>query len=187
MHYLIKTIGFVGVLSLVACQNTAKTTLQHSDIDFFNIPAYFDAEAERLTKLSGLQVQKLVVLDGKEEKEQLNIKDWKKELALFSKIQIHGATQKEKYSVDSSFAADGSLVSVIYRSNDPKTHTKEVSVNFVAKAVSAIQIRTASENEVYLADQLMIYTPDKGYHIEKMQKVTLHSAHNYLIDLKFIQ
>lgn len=184
LHQMGKIIIFLGCWSLLfSCQE--KITINTTATDFFDIPAYFKTEALRLSKIADLKVSKTIKLDGKTESKQLVIDNWAKELALFAKIQIHSPTQREKYQVDSSFAADTQIKTVRYSSDDKKAVAKSVSIDFLGEKPLRIEITTTAENEVYKATQQLIYEPEKGYRIEKEQQVTLHQKHDYAVIVNF--
>lgn len=179
------SLFLLSLLIFSACQQE-KVLINKASDHFFDLPAYFQTEAERLSKIEGLTVQKTVLLDGRSESKELQIEDWNKELALFAKIQIHSPTQREKYRVDSSFMDNEDLKIVHYQSEDKKASAKSVQLFYKNNKLKKIEIVTHSENEVYTAEQQLVYEADKGFSIEKNQKVTLLQQHKYAISLEYL-
>jgi hypothetical protein len=179
------TLFLLSLFIISACQQD-KVLINNAADHFFDLPAYFQAEAERLSKIEGLKVRKTVLLDGKSDSKELQIEDWNKELALFAKIQIHSPTQREKYRVDSTIVVSEQLKTVHYQSDDKKANAKSVLLYFKNNELIKIEIQTHSENEVYDAEQQLVYEAAKGFSITKDQKVTLLKQHQYAISLEFL-
>jgi len=173
------TFFILILFSILAACNKPEQKENSATEDFFNLPAFFNAEAKRLSANSNLLVDKTVVLNGKKESKELSIKDWNAELTLFSKCHIHDPALKEYYKVSKE------AESIIYTAIDKTVNVRRLALTMDGKNIKNIVIETQNSNEVFEATQVLNYSPDKGFSIRKNQKVVLFSEDIFEIDLQF--
>jgi hypothetical protein len=181
MRIIIYLLSFLLLSSCIKLdpQTTAEETR-------FDIPAYFKKEITRLEKMQNLKVEKITLQNGQKERKEMQIQDWKKELTLFSKYNIHKPQVLEEYD-EQKEDLDGGKYSLTYQTKNPKLGLKEVVIIYnAAQEVEEIRLEQKANNQVYESSYLMSYIPSKGYLISKQQKVVLFDENRFEVELRFL-
>lgn len=171
-------------LSLLTLITTCIACNQHSDVqtkstsEYFDIQAYFNAEANRLQKLNPT-VNKTVSVQNDAESKQVKINDWHKELSSFADANLHKSAWKGSFKVFKSDTLES------YSTEKDKIAVKLVTIQKKFRKIKSIKIIVANKNILYQSSDTLIYYPDSLYIIKKQQKIRLMDAKNYGITAKF--
>ncbi|EHQ29876.1 hypothetical protein Mucpa_5809 [Mucilaginibacter paludis DSM 18603] len=145
---------------------------------YFDLKAYFTAEAQRLGKQQRL-ILKTVNYNNQPEEKDVAIKNWQRELALFTESDINKPSWRDSYKKTANND------SIVYRAVDTNLNTRYISIHLKAKQVSGIRIVNFTKNLLYQTKENLSYYPDSLYKIEKHQSVKILGANNYEITGKF--
>ena len=158
----------LSVFLLVGCSPTPKNTAT-SDKAFFDLGDYFSKQYQALEAKGS--VQKTTSINGVEETQTVDTIDFKQELVVFVESDINRTSWMDKYQADSTFNDSKQLLKIEYTALDEKLRTKKVIVTYAGGIVESIYIRNASKNIITDAEQILDYSPTKGYKISSIQKV----------------
>lgn len=187
--YLLKSIylfpfvlGFT-ILLLSACELEQEVQInQHS---FFDLKGFFEGEQARLkTKKEFI---KSVKIDGQEEEEIFNQLDLEKELAIFKNSDINKVAWLDKYSVDTTFSTARQVSSILYTANDKDLRTQSLKIDFNKEKVSQIVIKNKSKSMIASTDQVLTYTPNKGYTVRSGQDMALLDGFDLDVQVRFAE
>lgn len=168
---------FVLLLFFAACQSDSGERADNSNVEFFDIPAFFENEIENFAHST---IKKTVVLNDKQETQELTDFDIEKELQLFKKIKIDKPSWRDKFSVAQAANSEK------YIALDDKMSVREVEIDKVGEKVIKIKITTRSENTAFDSAKTMIYEPSKGFSVEKNQDVALIGNNMQKIIVEFL-
>lgn len=142
---------------------------------YFSLADYFSQEATRLQQLNPAIV-KTVAKNGEQERKEIHVIDWQKELALFIDADIN------KPAWQNSYRADSTETSVTYKSIDPKLRTAEITVETQEDgSIKHIHIVNKVSNMLYQTDEALDYYPDSLYRITKQQHVWVMGDSDYTV------
>jgi hypothetical protein len=162
--------GLFVITALAACRPTVK----ENKIKFFDLQQYFASEASRMDKAKPT-VNKTVVHNKDREQQNVQVKDWKRELDLFTSSAINKPAWQESYKADTS--ADF----IIYRAVDAKLKTRQIIIKKNQDKVKYILIYNQTDNLLYKTNEKLTYFPDSLYQIDKIQQVKLLGKNTYQI------
>lgn len=169
-------------LGLTACQ-TEKAEVQKGP-EYFNLPAYFKEEAQRLTE-EAPTYQKFIWAKGEKDTIEGKTLDWEKELAIFGREQLHEPAVREDYQRDSVTLANGYQIS--YQSLVEKRNLQRLVLQYgPQKELQELQLKLRQNNTVYTGQSELVYWPKKGYQLHKDQKVVAFDSAQYRIQLHFM-
>jgi len=173
--------GIIGLFTLLAtiftgCRPEVKES--NGTLKYFDLTGYFKAEAARLGK-QNKPITKTVSYNGKPETKNILIKNWTRELDLFTSSDINKAAWKDSYRIAKS---DDSIV---YTAIDTNLHSRRIVISLKASRVKGIIISNFTKNMLYQTSEKLIYHPDSLYYIEKHQHVKLLGTNSYQITGKF--
>jgi hypothetical protein len=163
--------GLYFILMLPACKPAIKP---NAHPQYFNVKAFFDKEAKRLTALKK-PVLKTVYHNGATESKKLSIDNWDTEFGLFSGSDINRPAWVNSYSVIN----EGNIL--IYKANDPELTTREILIKQVNGKVVYMLIYNYTKNPLYTNSEELTYFPDSLYQINKVQTVRLLGTNKYQI------
>jgi hypothetical protein len=146
----------------------------NGSVKYFDIKKYFTDEAAKLTQHQR-PVAKTVSYNGSAQTKTITIKNWMRELDLFTSSDINKAAWKDLYTMTSN--AD----SIVYTAIDTSLHTRRVLISLKANKITGIQISNFTKNWLYQTKEVLVYYPDSLYYIEKHQAVKLMGVNNYII------
>nr|WP_199082876.1 hypothetical protein [Pedobacter sp. ASV19] len=169
--FLLSSLGF-----LAACNPSASNP--HAEDKYFDIQNYFQQEALRLNKAKPL-VEKIVVVNGAEEKKKVSIADWNREFSVFSDADINKSAWKGAFKVTKS------KIEELYVNTEDKIPVKQVLVYRAGDKVTGIKILQNTANYLYNSVDTLVYYPDSLYQISKTQHIKLLNAKSYKITGKF--
>ncbi|OCX51359.1 hypothetical protein BEL04_15115 [Mucilaginibacter sp. PPCGB 2223] len=172
--------NLIGLFTLLLAAYGCKPDVKQSNgtLKYFDLSGYFKAEAARLSK-KAKPVVKTVSYNGQAETKNILIRNWPRELDLFSSSDINKAAWKDSYNI--AKAGD----SVVYTAIDTNLHTRKMVIRFSRGRLSGVAITNFTKNMLYQTGEKLIYYPDSLYYIEKHQHVKLLGANNYQISGKF--
>jgi len=178
--FKISRYGTIGLFALVFAAVGCKPDVKQSNgtLKYFDLSGYFKAEVTRLEKLAK-PVVKTVDYNGQAETKSILIKNWGRELDLFSNSDINRAAWKNSYSV----AKDDD--SIVYAAIDTNLHTRRIVLWLKRGNITGLTISNFTKNMLYQTSEKLIYYPDSVYYIEKHQQVKLLGTNNYQIISKF--
>ena len=173
--------SIIGLFTLLAasfygCEPEAKQS--NGTLKYFDIVGYFKGEAARLGK-PNKPIVKTVSYNGKPETKNILIKNWTRELDLFSSSDINKAAWKNSYRVTES--SD----SIVYNAIDTNLRSRRIVIALKAAQVKSIVINNFTKNMLYETSEKLIYYPDSLYFIEKHQHVKLLGTNSYQITGRF--
>ncbi|RZL36844.1 MAG: hypothetical protein EOO96_06180 [Pedobacter sp.] len=163
----------VFAFALAGC-NQREESKANTDFLYFDVSGYFKKEAVRLKKLNP-DVTKAVSVNGKIEKKTIKIKDWTKELAIFSNADINKASWKGSFKIEKSNLLER------YTSDNKKIPVKNVSIGKTGNKVNRVEIVISNKNILYSSGDTLVYYPDSLYEIRKHQKIKLLAQKTYQI------
>jgi hypothetical protein len=176
---------FVTVVTMIlfySCSKPEMKTLDKNN-NYPDIPAFFKAEAERLSIKKGLKVQKSTVLNDKKESKISNIKDWNAEFSMFFRYKIHESAQRPYYKV----TEEGNKV--LFETSVDAMQLKKITVVYsdkTSRKIKSLEMEIIQNNEVYGSKMTVNYDIEKGYSINKKQKVILFTEDIFEIKLNFL-
>ncbi len=168
-------LGFL-VIFFCSCAQKEQNILQSEP--YFNIKDYFEKEADRLTKLN-LVVHKTASIDGVNEKKDVKISDYKKELNTFITSDINKASWRGAFTVKKDEDQ------VLFTTENEKVPVKKVQIHFENNKVKSIQIVVKTINILYHSADTLTYFPDSLYEIKKTQKIKLLKEKKYRVIGRF--
>jgi|GEM_PF-6724978 len=176
------TLSILLAIGLSACQT--KTTEAPKGPKYFDLPAYFEAEAQRLNEELPTY-QKFILAKGQRDTIKGKAVDWEKELAIFGREQLHEPAVREDYKRDSITLANGYRIS--YQSLVEKRNLQRLVLEYgPQKELKELQLTLNQNNSVYSGQSKLIYWPQKGYQLHKDQKVVSFDSAQYRIQLHFM-
>ncbi len=178
--YWFKTTNYTVLLLCMVLMYGCKPEARQSNgtLKYFDITGYFNAETLRLTALNK-PVTKTVAYNSVPETKIVFIKNWQRELALFTSSDINKPAWKSSYTVQKY--SD----SVVYRAIDTNLHTRQIIIVTKANKVNSVSISNFTKNMLYQTKEELKYYPDSLYYIEKHQAVKLLGTNNYGIIGRF--
>lgn len=150
----------------------------NGSLKYFDLKKYFTAEALRLTK-QHVVVLKTASYNGQQQTKPTPIKDWNRELALFTESDINKASWKDSYT------AKANADSIVYTAIDTTLHTRRILIGLSNNKVRCIQINNFTKNMLYQTGEQLAYYPDSLYSIKKQQAIVLLGTNKYTITGKF--
>jgi hypothetical protein len=171
MLNLFRAIVIVLLLSGCFSKETEKSRQQ---IYYFDLKGYFSKTAQELNKRNPT-INKTVAKDNIKETQNLTIKNWNQELALFIEADINKPAWKDSYRKDST------ATKITYSANDEDLKTKRIEIFFEKGILAKIKINSTVDNLLYQSKEDLEYIPDSAYSIKKYQKVIFLGENNYLI------
>lgn len=145
---------------------------------YFDLPTYFRNEAKRLETQSP-KIVKTVSLNDQTEQKSITIKDWKRELSVFIEADINKASWR------GAFATKITDTSTIYSTNNEKIAVKRLEIGKRSGHISSIKITLKNDNDLYTAQDELLYFPDSLYKVRKVQKVRLMDKKTFEVVGKF--
>ncbi len=143
----------------------------------FNMPEFFQKEADRLQNLNPT-VSKIVSNEKSKESKDLKIKNWNKELAQFTIVDINK-------SGNSDFKRVQKGDTIIYSSAYKNPVTVKIVLN--DGSPSEISIYKKSQNLLFTNEEFLHYSTGLSYTIDKRQQVKGMGKNRYLIQGKIHQ
>ena len=171
-----------SVFLLTGCSPTPKKTVS-SDKVFFDLGDYFSKQYQILEAKGS--VQKTTSINGVKETQMIDSINFKQELTVFVESDINRTSWMDKYSADSTFSDSRQLLKIEYTALDEKLRTKKVVVTYTKGMVENISIRNASKNIITDAEQILDYSPTKGYKISSRQKVIFSQEKQLGVEVVF--
>jgi len=150
---------------------------------FFDLKGYMSGQVEAL-KVSKPRVKKRVSINGKSEEQLSDHINFEEELAIFINSDINKPAWSDKYSKDSSFVG-GQLQNIRYLAKEEKLKTQMLQVSFSGGAVSKIELKNRASAAIVTAEEVMTYTPGKGYSIIYKEIPVLAEAKNFSVEAVF--
>jgi len=180
---------FVCSLVIIAivlngCQNNSNTTSNSSNNPFFDLEAFFEAEAAFLNE-KGMQLHKVIEHNKQQEEQTTAVADWNNELRLFKESNINKPSWRDKYQLDSTDMGNG-LTLLQYKALDDALVTRMIDIKKANNAIHSIVIVNSNNNVIYESQQYLTYIPRKSYSIKQTQEVTLFEKDEYNIEAKYI-
>ncbi|MFC4210046.1 hypothetical protein ACFOWA_02555 [Pedobacter lithocola] len=172
-----KVIVLVAAFGLFSC-NQREESKANTDLLYFDINGYFKKEASRLKKTNP-QITKQVFVNNATETKTQTIKDWDKELAIFSSADINKSSWRGSFTIDRTANKEH------YTSASKKIPVKDVLIEKYNQEIQKVQIIISNKNILYTSGDTLTYYPDSLYQIKKHQQIKLLNAKNYQISGRF--
>jgi hypothetical protein len=155
---------------LAAC----KPGVKNNGPAYFNLKGYFTAEAKKLSARK-TPITKSVTYNGQPEQKQVLIKNWARELSLFTESDVNKPAWRSSYKVTSN--ADSTVITAV----DTNLRTRSITITQKAGKVKSIRVVNFTKNMLYQSAELLSYYPDSVYVIEKRQSVKVMGANSFRI------
>jgi len=179
----LKNFFFIlSIFLLVGCSPEPRSVAS-SDKAFFDLGDYFSKQYQVLQAKGS--VQKTTSINGLEETQTVDSINFKQELVVFVESDINRTSWMDKYQADSTFNDSRQLVKIEYSALDEKLRTRKLVVTYHKGIVEHISIRNASKNIITDAEQILDYSPTKGYKISSRQKVILSPEKQLGVEVVF--
>lgn len=167
----------------VACAVPPVDDAQQVAGPFFDLEGFFEQEVDYLTQQS-IKVQKTIRQNGKEEQQQVVIKDWERELSFFAESDINKPSWRDQYQVDSTY--NGNKLILHYESKDKDLSTQVLDIELVADTVQSIVVVKNIQNQVYSTQQYLTYLPKRHYKINQTRDIVFLSENDYSIEASYL-
>ncbi|NUN99764.1 MAG: hypothetical protein HUU01_04020 [Saprospiraceae bacterium] len=170
----------------IACQPASEEpqSMETASVPvFFDLKNYMSGQVEAL-KNTRPQAKKRVSINGKTEEQHSDAINFEEELAIFINSDINKPAWSDKYTKDSSFSA-GQLQYIRYIAKEENLKTQLLQVSFTAGTVSKIEIQNRTSAAIVTAEEIMTYTPGKGYSIIHKEMPALAKARNFSVETVF--
>ena len=171
---------FLGLLFSVSC--TPEEVLLENR-PFFDLKSFFESEIEKLNQTK--EIKKIISYKGQLEEKVLTASDinFNEELQIFMNSDINRTAWLDKYTVDTTFNAQGGIDKLDYTTTDPKLKTKSLIINFREGEPYSVAIRNQTGSFFSNTDQYLFYESEKKYRIENSQKLILFSDQALIVDV----
>lgn len=169
-RFIIKWLPLFLISGLFSCKPDIKDTGSR----YFDLKAYFKKDCPRLDHKSP-QVTKTVGYNGNTETKKIRVKNWEKELELFSGSDINKPAWRQSYNVQED------STQLTYTAKTPDVRTRLIQIKKRGDAVKSIYIINQESNILYQSTEKLTYVPDSLYQIDKLQKVKFLGTNKYLI------
>lgn len=134
---------------------------------FFDLAGYMQSEAQRLN-LKGIKVEKILSVNDQTDTIYPTAFNFQSELAIFEKANINKIAWEDQYIIDSTPDF------IRYTAQEPSLEVKTLQINKEETgAIISIEIQKSSESPLSTNQQIMEYSPEKGYKISSKQKIIL--------------
>lgn len=147
---------------------------QKNVLSYFDLKGYFEKEAIRLNK-SNPVFSKTVMVNGVTETKKIRLGDWKKELAVFSDVDMNRSAWKGLFQVKTTAGQE------LFSTDHEKVPVKEVRIIKRNNKVYGIRILVKNANMLYSSSDTLSYYPDSLYQVKKKQHIKLLAEKNYSI------
>jgi hypothetical protein len=180
---LSKCILFCLILvsTLNSCSSSSKEIVA---IKYFDVPDFFDKEVGTLSSKNA-QVSKVLSSNGETSTLVINPKSWKKELSVFSSIDLNKSSYIGKYQVD-TIASDRRL-NITYIALDDNVPVQDLSYAVSDKQVLWIEVNKEDKSMILSTDLHLRYVPDSGYSVSGYQQIGALDPNEYSVSAEFVQ
>jgi hypothetical protein len=161
-------------LLLISGLFSCKPDIQTGGSLYFDLKGYFAHDCSKLTRQNPT-VTKTAGYNANSQTKKLKIKNWEKELKLFSGSDINKPAWRQSYTTK----ADSDQI--IYKATAPNVKTQLILIKQKAGKVKYIYILNHEKNILYENTEKLTYVPDSLYLIDKVQKVKFLGTNHYLI------
>lgn len=160
-------------MAFFSCQQEKKTNTVAIN-SYFDLKGYFEKEISRYSAQKPV-VEKTVAINGQAESKKIVIKDWPRELAVFTDADINKSAWKGLFKIQESENETH------YSTANKKIPVKELIISKKSGEVSKIEVIIANINLLYHSSDTLTYYPDSLYQIVKQQKIKLMGVKRYKI------
>jgi hypothetical protein len=151
---------FSLMLSLSSCVSDQEVV---SSEQYFDLPKFIENEIIELNK-NKTQLYKKVFTDGEYDSILIIKPDWKKELQIFSNININKPAFIGKYKITKGNAKEFQQTS--YHSLDETLRIKSITLLMLNDSIKKISI-FKDDHSMFLDNSICLdYSPGKSYHIK---------------------
>jgi hypothetical protein len=141
---------------------------------YFDLKGYFAQDCGKLNRQNPT-VTKTAGYNAHSQTRKLKIKNWEKELELFSGSDINKPAWRQSYTIQTDSAQ------ITYKAVAPNVKTQLILIKKQAGKVKYIYILNHEKNILYENTEKLTYVPDSLYLIDKVQKVKFLGTNHYLI------
>ena len=147
---------------------------------FFDLAGYIQTEAQRLG-LNGIKVEKILSVNNQTDKIYPTEFNFSSELAIFEKANINKIAWEDQYTIDSTPDF------IRYTALEPSLEVKTLQINKDENGeIISLEIQKSSKSPLSTNQQIMVYSPEKGYKISSKQKIILAEEKKIEIIVNFI-
>jgi len=161
-------------LFLIAGLFSCKPDIKDTGSRYFDLTGYFKKDCQHLDHQNP-QVTKTVGYNDHTETKKIRVKNWEKELELFSGSDINKPAWRQSYNIQED------STQLTYTAKTPEVRTKLIQIKKRGDAVKSIYIINQEHNILYESTEKLTYVADSLYQIDKVQKVKFLGTNKYLI------
>ncbi len=178
-------LGVVGIICcfLVSCGSSLEEKTSEFEKPFFDFPAYFQSEIERLND-SSPKFKKEVTFNDVMEPQDFKQVDFSEELKLFAAIDINRRALMDKYHSDSILVND-QMNRLTYTALDSSLNIRSIIIDYEEGEIAQVDIYKKQKNFVGFSRQHLRYKPHEGYTINSAQKIILSDLKTLKIETSF--
>lgn len=172
---------FASLLLFCACKQPEKEYRAES---YFDVPAFFDSEVSRLKPL-GVKLVKITRVGDKSDSTEIKVPDWKRELALFRKLNLNVPALSGKYQITKEFS--GSLNTTRYVLPEGMNGAVEVRISENAKGIiQRLECRIVETSTLTTHTENWSYVPNSGYAYAGSDRIHGVSSNTYFFSGRFV-
>jgi hypothetical protein len=155
------------MLFITGCVNPEEVVVNSAEL-YFDIPTFVKNYENTH---SNAKVTKKVVLNNKEETQEIADYNLKQELDLMSAFDINKPSMGGKYTKN-EIQEDNGAIRTVYSANEKDLKTQEVEVIRSQNEIVTIKITGAQKTILSENNQSIIFAPEKSYHLLSEDKNT---------------
>ena len=187
--YLMKMFRRVSVYiiffsMLMSCQpvlnNSNATT-------YFDLKAYFESVVQADESLKKKNVEKVLIIDGKES-ERIQMQDYNvmDDLEILKSANINRPAWLDKYEVDTAEYSTGNYF-ISYQAKEEDLKIQQVSVKRTGQTITEIRVKKQIESVIANSYQTILYIPNKKYSVETRQQILKGEEAVSMVEVNFIK
>ncbi|MEM6298889.1 MAG: hypothetical protein AAF740_09405 [Bacteroidota bacterium] len=174
---------FFAIVSLWGCQEGDPTIIQASEKPYFDLRGLIENEQTRL-QTQNPSVEKIVIHNGKQEKQTLQIKNWSQELQLFLEADINKPVLRDSYETQQT----DNKTTYSAKEDDLMVQKMEITKTAESTDIFILYRMESRVFEVFQELRLGLDTQNQinSYRIEEKQNLILQGQEQYVIEGKVL-
>lgn len=175
-------VSFLLISFVLLVYSCAEPPNEIKSVKYFDIPAFFNEQAEILDA-SKPEITKVLYTNGKEETLRSKPDSWKDELSIFSGINLNKSSYIGKYQVDSTVIDN--YVVVHYTTGDKKLPVKSCTFKKTDAEIDWIEIKKEDRSLALNSELFWRFVPDSGYFVSGSQQIAKLNPSIYKVSVIF--
>ena len=169
---------------MISCQaNTNNSDSNKSNSSFFDLPAYFQSEMDRLQSVKS--VNKKVSVNGEHEEKEVQDWDASVDLQPFKDLSINKSAWADKYQVDTIKPDDLGNYLIKYTALDEKLQIRDVQIGFNASGPNKVLVNKKIETPIAETEQRLSYIAAQGFSITSQQSTLFKGSYDASVEVRW--